>query len=669
MRQAILKSLALHDWKGLNICIEFASNGITDVRGRNGIGKSSIQHAWMWLLTGYTEAGKNKNAELYDHKYELSPNTPEAIVEACIEADGKEYKIERRAKAKFTRKRGTDIFEKAPSDEYTLYVDNIETSSSMFEDTIKGIFGVPSALLPYLLCGEFFSSLANEDMLKARHLLEDIAGDISFEDMHDMDYSALKEHLQTYSIDGLKEQCFNRLTPLKRRMEEIPLRIDEKQKLIAKYNENDFSALKSSIDECNAKIKDIDSKMLGLKEGMEKQVAERNQKIKERGDVDMEIRKKRDEHQKALDDRKRDKETELTNKKAAKAKTILAYQTEKERVDAKKSIMETKATKVAEAEKELTAMRNKLTSIKERAFDESTTICPYCHQPLPQEDIERLKAQFEEQKEKDKADNIQKGKAKKEALEVLKAEYDLSKADYEEANAKFMDMDKGEAFDKEIEALENEIKDIKSTYTPFEDTIAYKQLVEKRDGIIVPLLDGDEDSKAMMKEKQELMSKLEESNRKYGLQSQVTSLENDINDLEKEKVSVGQDIADIEKMQAMIVAFEEEKARKVSERINGHMRGCMIRMWRLQKDGNKVKDCIVTNELGVSYSTTNLSDRININIQLQRLFCEAYGILVPTFVDEAYAFDSYHIPEVWDGRQQLIMFRPSDDNFLNVTYR
>lgn len=669
MRQAILKTLTLRDWKGLNISVEFAENGITDIKGRNGIGKSSIQYAWMWLLTGYTEVGKNKNSELYDHKEELSHDTPEAVVEATIIANDKEYKIERHAKAKFTRKRGTDIYEKAPSDEYTLFVDNIETSSQMFEDTLICIFNVHPTILPYVLSGDFFSYLASQDMLKARHLLEDIVGEIKFEDMHDMDYSPLKQSLDIYTIDDLKEQCINKLAPLKKRIEEIPLRIDEKQKLIAQYNENDFPTLKKEIDECNERIRDIDNDMLGLKEAMEKKVEERNQKVKERGDIDIQINNKRNDYRKELADNVREKENELISKRNEKEKARLRYNLEKDELDAKEKKMNVKKQEVEKLSAELEKMRASLASIKERTFDESSTICAYCRQPLPDEDVQTLRTKFEEQKEKDKNDNIQKGKEKKATLDQAQSDYEALKNEFEEAKTAFEGKDNGDSFNHEIELLEDEIEDIKISHKPFEETVAYKQLLERKESIVVPSIDQEEDNKAKAEEKRGLMRKLEEANRKYGLLSQVDLLESEIKGLEKEKIQVGQKIADVEKFQSMILSYEEEKARKVSERINGHMRGCMIRMWRLQKDGNKVKDCIVTNELGVSYSTTNLSDRININIQLQRLFCEAYGILVPTFVDEAYAFDSYHIPEAWDGRQQLIMLRPSDDNFLNVTYR
>ena len=280
MKQVILKSITLRDWKSLNVSVDFSMDGVTTIEGRNGIGKSSIYHAWLWLLTGYTMAGEVKNADLYDHRKELSPETPEACVCASLVANGEETTIERRAKAKFVRKRGTDIYEKAPSDEYTLYVDNIETSVSMFEDTIKGIFEVPSSLLHYLLSGEFFSLLASNDIKKARTLLEEMTHEIPIEEMTDMDYTPLKEKLGKYNIEQLKEQSANALAPLKQREHDIPIKIEQEQTLIASYRENDFAALAIEIEQAKQEIKTLDERMMGTNEGMEEQVKRRNEALK-----------------------------------------------------------------------------------------------------------------------------------------------------------------------------------------------------------------------------------------------------------------------------------------------------------------------------------------------------------------------------------------------------
>ena len=668
MKQVILKSITLRDWKSLNVSVDFSMDGVTTIEGRNGIGKSSIYHAWLWLLTGYTMAGEVKNADLYDHRKELSPETPEACVCATLVANGEETTIERRAKAKFVRKRGTDIYEKAPSDEYTLYVDNIETSVSMFEDTIKGIFEVPSSLLPYLLSGEFFSLLASNDIKKARTLLEEMTHEIPIEEMTDMDYTPLKEKLGKYNIEQLKEQSANALAPLKQREHDIPIKIEQEQTLIASYRENDFASLAIEIEQAKRDIKTLDERMMGTKEGMEEQVKRRNEALKKRGDMMQLIEEKRVAYEKDYQEEIARVNKEIAEKRSENVRMTLAI-ADKERalnnlISANKRREEERERK----EKELQGLRDELNLIKSRTFDEGSLTCKYCGQELPFDKQEELKQRFEEQKARDREANITKGKAKKEELERLKEAIEQCNGEIENCKYEIELMPKGD--DKtSIDLLEKQIGDLRDSHMPFSSTDEYASLKNEMEKIEVPEVKTDTSNDECKREKSILMDKLEQLNRKYGLLSEVEKMEKDIASLENEKEEVGRHIVAIEQFQAMIAAYEEERARRVSEQINSRMEGCKIRMWRTQKDGQRVKDCVITNGDGVTYNTTNFSDRISINMQLQRLFCEHYEVLLPTFVDEAYAFDSYHEPRAWEVGQQVILLKPSDDNFMNVQYK
>lgn len=668
MKQVILQSIALRDWKSLNVSVEFNQHGATTIQGRNGIGKSSIYHAWLWLLTGYIVAGENKNADLYDHRFKLTPDTPTASVKAILLVDGEQVMIERTAKSKFVRKRGTDIFEKAPSDEYKLYVDNIETSIGGFEDTIKGLFGVPSSLLPYILSGEFFSFLASQDMWKARALLEDMTREIPIEEMTDKDYSPLKIKLEKYSIEQLKEQNANSLAPLKQREHDIPIKIEEKQKLIAEYRENDFVAIAKEIESCKNSIKSIDDEMMGTKASMEAKVHERNEAIKKRGDIMALIEDKRRAYDKTFQEEVDEINKKITDLKSQNSRFTIEREDKMRLIESKRKANKEREASADKMEAELQVMRDNLVTIKNRAFDEANLICKYCGQPLPEKEQEEMRLKFEAQKEKDKEDNISKGKAKKAELENLKETITSCNTEIESLQQEYDSMPRGDD-NTEIEMLEKQKSDARASHTPFSETDEYKGLIKEHDAIEVPATETDANAETRKKEKSELMDKFESLNRKYGLLTEVEKMEKEIHDLENEKEEVGRHIVQIEQFQALIEAFEEEKARRVSEQINGRMEGCMIRMWRIQKDGQRTKDCVITNGEGVGYSTTNFSDRIRMNMQLQRLFCDNYGILPPTFVDEAYAFDSWHEPKAWHEGQQMILLSPSDDNFMNVQHK
>ena len=180
MKKIELKKLALSNWRGQNVKIEF-NEECTTIKGKNGKGKTSIMSAWFWLLSSYTDTILPKNSNLFDDTKPLSKDTPHAIVEAELLIDGSEWKIKREAIASFKLNKGTGEWEKQPSDKYIYSIDDIEMSATDFNKWIEtNICGID--LLTYCLNGSFFGVLSMEDKKLARKMLEGISGEIKSED-------------------------------------------------------------------------------------------------------------------------------------------------------------------------------------------------------------------------------------------------------------------------------------------------------------------------------------------------------------------------------------------------------------------------------------------------------------------------------------------------------
>ena len=162
-----LKKIELKDWKSLNISAKF-NDGVTIVKGKNGIGKTSLQSAWNWLWTGYCNSYTPKNHELFDNKTEITHETPIATVKAWIDIDGIEYTVEKTAQAKFTRVRGTNEYQKSSSDVYTIKIDGIEITTTAFNEWIDANL-CPVDMLQYCLDGTFFSTLCEDDKKKGKN--------------------------------------------------------------------------------------------------------------------------------------------------------------------------------------------------------------------------------------------------------------------------------------------------------------------------------------------------------------------------------------------------------------------------------------------------------------------------------------------------------------------
>ena len=203
MKDLVIKSIELRDFKGQNRTF-FPNEKVTKVFAKNGKGKTSLYKAFCWLLTGYTDALNVKNHELYDNRTEITPDTPSSCVKADITIDGIDYTIERRAIAKFTRKRSTNEYVKDASDTYELYIDEVSTSSQAFAQWVSNNI-CDTDLLVYALIGERFANLVTDDKKKARTILEMISGNVTI-DMMSGDYSMIANDLKKFSVEQLKER-------------------------------------------------------------------------------------------------------------------------------------------------------------------------------------------------------------------------------------------------------------------------------------------------------------------------------------------------------------------------------------------------------------------------------------------------------------------------------
>ena len=278
MKEFIIKEIVLKNFKGQNRT--FTPNDVkTFVKGANGVGKTTIYKAFCWLLTGYTDAINVKNHELFDSRFELTHETPEARVKASIMLDGEEYSIERVAKAKFSRKRGSQKWTKDSSDAYCLYIDNIETSATAFSSWIESNIGDVD-LLPYMLIGERFANLIIDDKKAARKILDQITGEITTEMMNG-DYYMINNDLRKYSIEQLLERYKAQLKPLTQRITVIDALIDTKTNELSLFDGINFDELALRIKEKSSELSKVDECISDASKSLEPLVREREKLIKE----------------------------------------------------------------------------------------------------------------------------------------------------------------------------------------------------------------------------------------------------------------------------------------------------------------------------------------------------------------------------------------------------
>ena len=647
MKTILLKRLTLSNWRSLNLDVVFNAQE-TRICAKNGVGKSSLQFAWNWLLSGYTESVYPKNYDLFDRRVALSHETPLASVKAEVSVDGVNYTLEKRAQAKFVRKRGENTYEKAPSDTYTHYIDNIETSISDFNSWVKHNICDPD-LLVFCLDGSFFSALAYNDKHKARKVLENIIGEINQNDFK-QDYSELYARMaKGYTLEQITEQIKNVIKPLKERMELIPTIVDNQQATLSEYESIDFEAIEKDIASKRKSIEDIDAAILGKAESIKPILGKRDaifDIINSKALIFNERKSAWENQQYALTSRIKgqidviNKENKLINER--NDLLLSEYKRQEKSLEYEKNTLDN-------LNKQRDELLKKRDEVKARCFAEDT--CAYCGQELPIEMLEKAKTRFLEQNNKDLDLVVSQGKNVKAQIE----DCEVRIAKLEEVLSKGVTLEEL----KSVETLQAELKQAQESFVPFEQTNEYWRLQKELDELKASLPEiPQNDNEALTNAKRSLFDEIETQSRKLGLKDKANEIRNGIEALHEELREVGNAVARHEGVLSLIEQYNEEKANIISLRVNEHLAISQIVMYRKQKDGSLAPDCVVCDEKGVSYATMNNSKRPLVNIELQKLFCNYFNIVMPVFIDEVSLFDADNEPHL--ETQSIKLFASND---------
>lgn len=605
MKQIVLKRIRLSNWKAKNLDVTF-SESTTKISAKNEVGKSSLQQAWNWVLTGFTTPYTTRNADLFDNKVELSPDTPEAIVKVWISVDGVDYTIERSAKAKFKRPRGQAEYVKDTSDTYTVKVDDIEMSATNFASWVSEMIA-PIEILLYTLDGTFFSTLTVNDRDKARAILERMVGSITLDD-YCGDYELIAEKLAKYTPEQIREQAASQMRPVKKRFDEIPAIIDSKNEFIRSYNNKDWAGLETMLASTKKSIEDIDEAMVDLSQksapilSRMAEISSTRQRLKdaltsERDAIIAELKKK------------------LATIDESNSKTLRdnAYK-ECERISC-----EAKIKNLTEEISELLAEKGAL------LFDGTVELCPTCGQQMP---LEATKAK--------RAERVSAIDAKVKCLRIV-------------TDSCHMKLASGELTPCDLISTTDLEASLASYREPinFENNVEYQKLTEELNALNTQAMEISDsaDISDFKYQKGVLLDMVETISKELGIRDKLDVVMSEINALRDERKALACEMAHLEGVQAKCQEYIEERANIISSRINSRLGGCQIRMFNVQKNGERTPDCVLTDRDGVNYATLSTSAKIRVNIDIQELFRAHYGVQLMTWVDECSIFDSQHLPK------------------------
>jgi chromosome segregation ATPase len=641
-KKIVLKSIKLQNWSSINSVVEFCE-GRTIIKGMNKVGKSSIMNAWRWLLTSRVDAIHPANYKLFDKRFPLTPETPEAIVEAIVEINGCEFILTRKAKAAFVKG------EKAPSDKYTTLIDKVEYTATQFNEWLEANIA-PVAMLPFCIDGIFFATLCEEDKKKGRKVLEAIVGEITQDDFVG-DYSLIVGLLAKLPIEKVLEKTKAEIAELDKSAVRLPIEIEAKENIVASWTTN--GDIEAEIESKKKRIAELDEI---INKGNDPAiVAKRNEIFAEMSKRELRLEERRNSYNAqhvAEVNRVKSliKASDESNRAIAERNNSARMEFER----AEKSLKLEKIT-LDNLNSRLNTLRQRRDEIKARVFSDDK--CVYCGQELPDDKLNEAKERFAKQKNDDLAFVVADGKNT--ATQIADCEARIAKL--EEIIARGYNVES----EVSVDALHEELASIESSFKPYNTTDEYAALKKDIDDIKATLPETI-DFTPIIAEKASVTKELQELLEKNGSKSQYNALLSDIEALRGQLREIGNEKAYKLGVKAKCEEWIEERASIISNRVNGKLTTCSIQMFSIQKNGEQVPDCVILDSNGVEYGKTNTAERLSINIELQRMFLLHFGIELPIFVDECSIFSPSNVPSL---SQQHVLIFATDDKILKVEHR
>lgn len=665
-----VKKISLENYK------KFPSKSVdlfprTEISGRNREGKSTLQDAYLDVLTGKMANGTEPTSI---RRKENGVEVPKVDVvrELTLAIDGKEKVIRKITKQKWRKPRGQseEVFD---GNETSYEIDGFPAKSKDYTEFIQSI-AEPSTLLMCSNPKPFLDTL-QKSTAESRKVLEKMSGfDLAQFMTNNPQYAHVEEITKGHSVEDTLKKLRKELNAQKKK-------VDAKNTEIA-YETNrsveaeDTSSLEAKKKELNAELSKLEEQERVLEDS-----------AKGYDSLTYEIRGLKSSKDGLFS--KADKE--LKDKKAAIMNVY--YDLAKKKIEKESDIrmsgmeLDNHIREAQQAKADLDRARQDYPRIKEmewddyelkaieaETFNDSDTICPTCGQELPEEQVSKLKASFEEKKkfrieaqlkekeffESEKQNNLKyvcdlgntsAAKLKKTNEEINKLQSKISTAQdevaeltkqIEEEQSKFTELPESVDMtnDEEYLAVTARIAELEENLKSFDDVPGKKQELRMQiSNVMKQISNLDADIKIA--------------------QAAVTEKEKRVAELNEELKSLGQVQADIEQQIDTVLNFSIQKNKALAEKINPYFKHFQFSFLDYTIEGNPVETCkMICN--GVNYfDGLNYSDRILCDIDLLRGLQALNSLNLPIFVDNSESINQTRLPNI---EQQMIALRVTDDD-------
>lgn len=338
-------------------------------------------------------------------------------------------------------------------------------------------------------------------------------------------------------------------------------------------------------------------------------------------------------------------------------------------IRAKKANIENSEGEIRFCAENLEKVRADWRKTKELAFDESSVNCPMCGQKLPEDKIESMRAEFDEQKAKNLKELEDKGNALSNDNKELKQAIEDRKKEIADLEAELKELTirrDGVANEFERDSIAKELGMVPTDVdmTGNSEYQALKAKIEEKEKALVDENDTSELIRKLKNERNELLRQVSSVDTKIELGvANNKRIDDSIADLENKRTDLNQEIADWERKLDLLKEFTRKKNELLQTDVNKYLNFATAKLFRplLNDDTEECCDFVYNGE---AYARNlNHGARMLVEVDVCRAFQKVASVNFPIIIDDTESVDDWRIPQI---DNQLIMLKHTQDKELVI---
>lgn len=623
-----LLQLRLENFQGTKAATYDFNGESASIYGDNETGKTTIFNAFTWVLFNSSSTDsknftpKTKSADGDVH------NLDHAVTGRFAMDDGRIVTLRKVFHEIWKKKRGSASAEFS-GHSIDFYLDEVPVKEKDYSAALMTFCGDVAQMKMLAMPTYFAETMPWESR---RKILLAVCGDVTDDEIIDATYELkdLPAFLaipgtvgQRYTVDEYKKVAASQKSAINKQLQGIPGRIDEAERAIPEtgscYN---VEAIEKELEALAAEKKLLtDQKATILSDNS----IELRTKI---SDATVKMENARTAH--ARDASKANEEIYTS---------IAEAQNRMEGIKNNATVTRGEIERLRAETERMTARRDEMifeyNKIASSVWDESEAVCPTCHRDLPENEVARLRDEFNVNKSNRLTEINERGK--------MEANKDIIAANWEKINDL---LERKDGLDHDIADAENIISELRGKLkepTPFESSEEHRKISCEIARYKAEIEKGKISGEAFTSAIDEQISAVDNKYNTLIAQKfkwdQVKIQRRRIAELEEEEKELSAQYERLEKGIYLCDMFTKTKVDMLTDRINAKFKSVRFRLFIEQVNGGVKDDCeiIVPSKEGamVPFRTANNAGRINAGLEIINVLSEHWGLSMPVFIDNA----------------------------------